>query len=272
MRIAPVGSVLHSSATAPFPPASLAAMIPEPTMTASRKAVPKLRRGCVAPMTASARFRRSDRCAFDAAEMHPRPPGPHAGVHAVPVTSRARLQQCARAVEVHAELPRLGPADRACVDMVSRQVAKCLNERQDDQRTLMPETILLKVGIILAAATLLAAGGLCVRPWRRQSAATIKKIEPVSQLQPSVAPSSLSMHRIGRWARTMETASNEQEFRIAVRARKNGRYSYQIFTVAGEPKTLLNSRGHPGYASPAEAAKAGLEAAAVLNCIGRDLV
>jgi hypothetical protein len=33
------------------------------------------------------------------------------------------------------------------------------------------------------------------------------------------------------WARTMET-----ELRIAVRARKNGRYSYQIFTVAGEPR------------------------------------
>ena len=59
---------------------------------------------------------------------------------------------------------------------------------------------------------------------------------------------------------------------IAVRARKNGRYSYQIFTVAGEPKTLLSSRRIRSYASPAEAAKAGLEAAAVLNCIGRDLI
>jgi hypothetical protein len=48
---------------------------------------------------------------------------------------------------------------------------------------------------------------------------------------------------------------------IAVRARKNGRYSYQIFTVAAEPKTLWGSRRHRSYASPAEAAKAGLEAA-----------
>ncbi len=70
----------------------------------------------------------------------------------------------------------------------------------------------------------------------------------------------------------MEAASNEQELRIAVRARKNGRYSYQIFTVAGEPKTPLSSRRIRSYASPAEAAKAGLEAAAVLNCIGRDLI
>jgi hypothetical protein len=74
------------------------------------------------------------------------------------------------------------------------------------------------------------------------------------------------------WARTMETALNEQELRIAVRARKNGRYSYQIFTVAGEPKTLLSSRHLRSYASPADAAKAGLEAAAVLNCIERDLI
>jgi hypothetical protein len=52
----------------------------------------------------------------------------------------------------------------------------------------------------------------------------------------------------------------------------NGRFSYQIFTVAGEPRTLLGSRRIRSYASSAEAAKAGLEAAAVLNCIGHDLI
>ncbi len=77
---------------------------------------------------------------------------------------------------------------------------------------------------------------------------------------------------IDRRAGTMETASSERDLRIAVRAGKNGYYSYQIFTVAGEPKTLLSSRRVRSYASPAEAAKAGLEAAAVLNCIGRDLI
>ena len=41
VRIAPVGSVLQSSASAPFPPASFAAMMPEPTTAASRNAVPK---------------------------------------------------------------------------------------------------------------------------------------------------------------------------------------------------------------------------------------
>ena len=39
-RIAPVGMVLHSSAIAPFPPASRCAMMPEPTTAASRNAVP----------------------------------------------------------------------------------------------------------------------------------------------------------------------------------------------------------------------------------------
>jgi hypothetical protein len=42
VRIAPVGNVLHNSARAPFPPASLAAMMPEPTTAASRKAVPNI--------------------------------------------------------------------------------------------------------------------------------------------------------------------------------------------------------------------------------------
>src|SRR5579863_2160946 len=39
-KIAPVGSVLHNSASAPLPPASRCAMIPEPTTAASRNAVP----------------------------------------------------------------------------------------------------------------------------------------------------------------------------------------------------------------------------------------
>ncbi len=41
VRIAPVGSVLQRSASAPLPPESFAAMMPEPTTPASKKAVPK---------------------------------------------------------------------------------------------------------------------------------------------------------------------------------------------------------------------------------------
>jgi hypothetical protein len=64
----------------------------------------------------------------------------------------------------------------------------------------------------------------------------------------------------------------ERDLRVAVRARKNGGYTYQIFTVASEPKTLLSTKNGCSYGSPAEAARAGFEAAAVLNCINDDLI
>jgi hypothetical protein len=60
--------------------------------------------------------------------------------------------------------------------------------------------------------------------------------------------------------------------KVAVRAGNNGRYSYQIFTVAGEPKTVLTANNNSTYASPAEAVRAGLRVAATLNCISRDLI
>ena len=41
VRIAPVGSVLHSKASASFPPESRCAMIPEPITVASRNVVPR---------------------------------------------------------------------------------------------------------------------------------------------------------------------------------------------------------------------------------------
>jgi hypothetical protein len=55
---------------------------------------------------------------------------------------------------------------------------------------------------------------------------------------------------------------NEREFRVAVRARASGGYMYQIFTADSEPRTLLSARR--GYASPAEAERAGYEAIATL--------
>jgi hypothetical protein len=62
----------------------------------------------------------------------------------------------------------------------------------------------------------------------------------------------------------------EGELKVAVRARERGGYTYQIFTVASEPRTLL--RNDHSYASPAEAERAGFEAAAVLKCISSDLI
>jgi hypothetical protein len=60
----------------------------------------------------------------------------------------------------------------------------------------------------------------------------------------------------------METALDKRELRVAVRARTNGGYTYQIFTIESEPKTLLRAARGCSYASPAEAAQAGFEAIA----------
>jgi hypothetical protein len=61
----------------------------------------------------------------------------------------------------------------------------------------------------------------------------------------------------------------EREFRVAVRARENGGYTYEIFTVASEPQTLLGDKNGHSYASPAEAERAGYEAVAVLKSGGK---
>jgi len=52
------------------------------------------------------------------------------------------------------------------------------------------------------------------------------------------------------------------KFRVAVRARDNGRYTYQIFTLAGEPRTFQSA--DKSYKTPEEAVEAGHEAVAVL--------
>jgi hypothetical protein len=53
------------------------------------------------------------------------------------------------------------------------------------------------------------------------------------------------------------------KFRVAVRARDNGQYMYQIFTLAGEPRTFQSD--NRGYATPEEAERAGYDAIAVLK-------
>ena len=57
---APVAMVLHSSASASFPPASFSAMMPEPTTAITRKNVPsasaarrRVRSYCIAPLPRS---------------------------------------------------------------------------------------------------------------------------------------------------------------------------------------------------------------------------
>jgi hypothetical protein len=56
---------------------------------------------------------------------------------------------------------------------------------------------------------------------------------------------------------------SDQKFRVAVQARNGGRYMFQIFTMAGEPRTLQIDDNC--YASPEEAERAGCEAVALLE-------
>jgi hypothetical protein len=63
----------------------------------------------------------------------------------------------------------------------------------------------------------------------------------------------------------MSDSVNElhKRFRVAVRARESGRYTYQIFTVAGEPRTFRSD--NKSYATPGEAERAGYEAVALFK-------
>jgi hypothetical protein len=54
-----------------------------------------------------------------------------------------------------------------------------------------------------------------------------------------------------------------QEFRVAVLATKDGRFTFQIFTVCSEPQTLLTDS--PRYMTPADAAQAGYRAIVALR-------
>jgi hypothetical protein len=56
---------------------------------------------------------------------------------------------------------------------------------------------------------------------------------------------------------------SHRRFRVAVRACDNGQYTYQIFTLAGEPRTFQSDNRK--YATPEEAVEAGYEAVAVLT-------
>jgi hypothetical protein len=58
----------------------------------------------------------------------------------------------------------------------------------------------------------------------------------------------------------MEQPANEHDprFQVAVRASEDGRFTFQIFTLSGEPRTFHASS--ETYATPADAAKAGYEA------------
>jgi predicted ATPase len=54
-----------------------------------------------------------------------------------------------------------------------------------------------------------------------------------------------------------------EKFSVAVVATNDGRYAYQVFTVCGEPRTLLTDSKR--YSTPADAAQAGREAIASMR-------
>jgi hypothetical protein len=61
--------------------------------------------------------------------------------------------------------------------------------------------------------------------------------------------------------------TRDQRFQVAVRATADGRFSFQIFTVSGEPRTCQADSSH--YATPADAAQAGYDAISKLMLVGR---
>jgi predicted ATPase len=58
-----------------------------------------------------------------------------------------------------------------------------------------------------------------------------------------------------------------QEFQVAVLATEDGRFTFQIFTVCGEPQTLQTDNQR--YVTPADAARAGHEAIVSMRNAGR---
>jgi hypothetical protein len=51
---------------------------------------------------------------------------------------------------------------------------------------------------------------------------------------------------------------SKSRYRVAIRASAGGRYTYQLFTLTGEPHTFLTD--DTGFDSPQEAERAGYEA------------
>jgi hypothetical protein len=66
---------------------------------------------------------------------------------------------------------------------------------------------------------------------------------------------------IGTFYAKAESAMNgisRSQYRVAIRASAGGRYTYELFTLAGEPRTFLAD--DTGFDSPQEAERAGYEA------------
>jgi hypothetical protein len=78
-----------------------------------------------------------------------------------------------------------------------------------------------------------------------------------------VLHAALPHRNIALWmgfARSIQLSERGPKFSVAVRACAEGRFTFEIFTVSGEPRTLQVESRH--YSSPGDAERAGYEAIA----------
>jgi len=71
------------------------------------------------------------------------------------------------------------------------------------------------------------------------------------------------------FARSIQLSERGPKFSVAVRASADGRFTFEIFTVSGEPRTLQFESRH--YSSPGDAQRAGYEAIAAKGPQAQDI-
>jgi hypothetical protein len=71
------------------------------------------------------------------------------------------------------------------------------------------------------------------------------------------------------FARSIQLSERGPKFSVAVRACAEGRFTFEIFAVSGEPRTLQVESRH--YSSPGDAERAGYEAIAAKGLQMRDI-
>jgi hypothetical protein len=70
-------------------------------------------------------------------------------------------------------------------------------------------------------------------------------------------------------ARSIQLSDRNPKFSVAVRASADGRFTFEIFRVSGEPKTIKFESRH--YSSPGDAERAGYEAIAANGLQTKDI-
>ena len=71
------------------------------------------------------------------------------------------------------------------------------------------------------------------------------------------------------FGRSIQLSDRNPKFSVAVRASADGRFTFEIFTVSGEPQTIKFESRH--YSSPGDAERAGYEAIAAKGLPTQDI-